>query len=175
MNTRKLQVLKELETLFKISADRHKAELRRALNDEKLYTIAKRLSHGECISNEWTSQSARLFPLLPRLQQTTSATACYRILADHILKNSQSVLKLYPEPDDTKTVTESEEIEVPDDVANKAVKGVRTRRKRRTIEAIKSDEASLNAKTKVKPAQKNQDIVFLNNGYAVCTKHVQSN
>lgn len=84
------------------------------------------------------------------------------------------MLKLYPEPDDTKTVSESEENTVPDELVNKPIKGIRTRRKRPQIETKKTDETNNNTKTKLKPAQKNQDIVFLNNGYAVCTKHVQS-
>lgn len=57
---------------FRISTDRHKAELRRAVNDERLFTIAKRLSHDECVTSEWLQQSRRLIPLLPRLQHNSN-------------------------------------------------------------------------------------------------------
>ena len=77
--------------------------MRRACNDEKLFTIAKKLSHGDCATNEWSTQSKRLIPLLPRLQQTchSSKPSYYRILADHILQNSKSMLNIYTEPSET--------------------------------------------------------------------------
>lgn len=40
LNTEKLKLLKDATTLLNISQDRHKAEVRRAVNDEKLNTIA---------------------------------------------------------------------------------------------------------------------------------------
>ena len=174
LNARKTQALKELETLFRISPDRHKAELRRALNDEKLHTIAKRLSHGECIASEWTSQSRRLIPLLPRLQQTSSsANAYYRILADHILKSAQPVLKLYPEPENTKMCSsESDQ----NGEVDENERGENLRRKTKTKKKFaRSEETNdkANNKSKLKVAQKNQDILFLNSGYTVCAKHVE--
>jgi len=74
LNSKKIQILKDLETVLRISTDRHKAELRRAVNDEKLYTIAKRLSHGECVTSEWLQQSRRMIPLLPRLQHNSNVS-----------------------------------------------------------------------------------------------------
>lgn len=41
LNTTKLRILKDLREAFHISDDRHKAEVRRVVNDESLSTIAK--------------------------------------------------------------------------------------------------------------------------------------
>lgn len=40
LNQNKLKVLKETSALLNITQERHKAEIRRAVNDEKLNTIA---------------------------------------------------------------------------------------------------------------------------------------
>lgn len=40
LNTEKIKLLKESSVVLNISQDRHKAEVRRAVNDEKLNTIA---------------------------------------------------------------------------------------------------------------------------------------
>ena len=68
--------------------------MRRAANDEALHTIARRLSHGECFSNEWDKHSKRFVPTIPRLNNESDTF--YRILADHIVAKSQIVLDLYP-------------------------------------------------------------------------------
>lgn len=41
LNADKLRILKELQEVFHISEARHKAEVRRVVNDESLSTIAK--------------------------------------------------------------------------------------------------------------------------------------
>jgi len=58
------QTLILLPNRLRISIERHKAELRRAANDEKLFTVAKRVSSDEQVSNEWIRYSTRLIPLL---------------------------------------------------------------------------------------------------------------
>ena len=63
--------------------------------------MAKKLSHGECVSKEWIKQSKRLVPLLPNFLHQNSKAAYYRILADHILKKANPILQLYPEPFET--------------------------------------------------------------------------
>lgn len=42
LNEKKSNILKELREIFHINEDRHKAEIRRATNDEELCTIAER-------------------------------------------------------------------------------------------------------------------------------------
>jgi hypothetical protein len=44
MNEKRKKVLEDLSGIMKISEDRHKAEIRRAVNDEKLGCIASRYS-----------------------------------------------------------------------------------------------------------------------------------
>ena len=100
-----------VHSIDSISIDRHKAELRRAANDEKLYTIAKKLSHGECVSKEWIKQSKRLIPLLPNFLHQNSKAAYYRILADHIVKKASPILQVYPEPYETSLMAASEDTE----------------------------------------------------------------
>ena len=108
LTERKLELLRELRALFRIPVDRHKAELRRAANDEALHTIARRLSHGECFSKEWSKHAKRFVPLLPRLN--TESDSFYRILADHIVAKSQLVLDLYP-PCDTEENAPAEDLD----------------------------------------------------------------
>lgn len=103
LTPKKIDVLKELQSILKISIDRHKSEARRACNDDKLYTIAKYLSHGDCVSTEWIKQSKRNIPLLPSLQGTNTSSCYYRILADQILSKAEPVFSLYPEDNSIKT------------------------------------------------------------------------
>ena len=42
LNTDRRKILEDLSVLMKISPERHKAEVRRAVNDEKLAEIAER-------------------------------------------------------------------------------------------------------------------------------------
>ncbi|XP_022098664.1 BRCA2-interacting transcriptional repressor EMSY-like isoform X2 [Acanthaster planci] len=66
----KKQILDELATTLSISTERHRAEVRRAVNDEKLSTVAERLS-GPNNSSEWAIEGRRLIPLMPRLVPQT--------------------------------------------------------------------------------------------------------
>jgi len=45
LNEKRKKVLEDLSAIMKISKDRHKAEIRRAVNDEKLGCIASRYSY----------------------------------------------------------------------------------------------------------------------------------
>lgn len=130
--------------IFRISPDRHKAELRRASNDEKLFTIAKRLSRGECISSEWIKQSKRLVPLLPTLN-TNNSRIYYRILADHIVSKSQPVLNLYPSSNTDKNDTTDSDT---------------------AAETVDFDDY------RIKPIRDEENLVHLANGYAVNSKNV---
>ena len=46
LNKERRKLLEDLSSLMKIPPDRHKAEIRRAVNDEKLGTIAERYISG---------------------------------------------------------------------------------------------------------------------------------
>lgn len=91
----------------RISLDRHKAELMRAVNDDRLFNIAKRLSHGrDEISAEWLKQCKRNVPLLSTFHThsvlvasdcggNSSSNDQYRVLADQILARVQPALNFY--------------------------------------------------------------------------------
>lgn len=177
LNPRKIRILKDLEIALKISSDRHKAELRRAVNDERLYTIAKRLSRGECVSSGWLEQSRRLIPLLPRLQHNsnTSKSTYYRILADHILNTSQKILKLYPEPDNTKFVESDfdESLPAKNRTSNKLLIRKRHKKTNSLLENSQNNSESSEVKQVYKIAKKDEDMLYLTNGYAVSSKCVE--
>ena len=56
-----------------ISTERHRAEIRRAVNDEKFATVAEHLA-GSNTGGEWAIEGRRLVPLLPRLVPQTVFT-----------------------------------------------------------------------------------------------------
>ncbi|KAL6441238.1 hypothetical protein ACFW04_003483 [Cataglyphis niger] len=63
----KQKLLQELAKVLHISNERHRAEIRRAVNDEKLATIAEQLN-GPNTGTDWTIEGRRTIPLLPRLK-----------------------------------------------------------------------------------------------------------
>ncbi|GAB6019859.1 hypothetical protein CHUAL_001398 [Chamberlinius hualienensis] len=69
----KRKCLMDLSTHLGISQERHKAEVRRAVNDEKLTTVADQIS-GSSVASEWVLEGKRLVPLLPRLVPQTAFT-----------------------------------------------------------------------------------------------------
>lgn len=147
--------------------------MRRAYNDEKLYTIAKKLSHGECINSEWITQSKRSIPLLPRLQQTnrTSKPSYYKILADHILENSKPILDLYSHPSETSRLRKNdfgnENLKIKKEFIednNEPVKKLENKSKK-----LKSENE--NNDTKISTEKSN--ILYLANGYAVSSNFVE--
>ncbi|XP_019759585.2 BRCA2-interacting transcriptional repressor EMSY [Dendroctonus ponderosae] len=98
LNQDKRKILKETSIILNISNDRHKAEVRRAISDEKLQTIAYH-STGRLESFEdWAQEGRRLVPLLPRTPPQTS----YSVVADDasdaaVLSNKQLPLPAHTE------------------------------------------------------------------------------
>ena len=178
--------------------------MRRAANDEKLYTIAKKLSHGECISKSWLKQSKRLVPLLPNLIHQNSKASYYRILADHILKKATPILKLYPEPIETSLYALNDLIDEDDGDVKKAttddnvvemksssqeadpIGGSSTTKKKRKKCSDDNDEderlerkfeylmRSINEMRPPVLAEKDQNLAELNNGYLINTDSILS-
>lgn len=72
-NVNKKKLLQDLASALNISWERHQAELRRAVNDEKLTTIAHHMN-GDANCKEWTAEGRRLTPLVSRLLPSTSST-----------------------------------------------------------------------------------------------------
>ncbi|XP_050719963.1 mucin-5AC-like isoform X2 [Eriocheir sinensis] len=70
----KKKLLSDLQTMFSISLERHRAEIRRAVNDEKLTTLADTLA-GPNTGVEWAIEGRRLVPLMPRVAPQTAYTA----------------------------------------------------------------------------------------------------
>ena len=126
-----------------------------------MYTIAKRLSHGECVSSEWIKQSKRLVPLLPSLQAESNKSAYYRILADHIVAKSRPVLNLYPNVNEMCDVDDEDAHYIP-------LK--RSRIEKSNSTDTKSDWDDLDSQ--LKPVDDDKNVVYLANGYAVDSKDV---
>lgn len=74
LTTQKRRLLQTVAQTLGISEERHKAECRRAVNSEKLATIAKHMG-GANSGTEWAIEGRRLVPLLPRLVPQTAFTA----------------------------------------------------------------------------------------------------
>ncbi|CAN7998453.1 unnamed protein product, partial [Ixodes pacificus] len=70
----KKKMLQELSGILCISLERHRAEIRRAVNDERLNTIADRIL-GPNTGAEWAIEGRRLIPLMPRLVPQTAFSA----------------------------------------------------------------------------------------------------
>ena len=159
--------------------------MRRACNDEKLFTIAKKLSRGECVTSEWIVQSKRMIPLLPRLQQTknSSLPSYYRILADHILQNSRPMLKLYSQPSETsreklrikeERLDGVNELVKPPDFAKKINQKLNKKKNKsdETTTTTTTQEDSNKSNRREPPNQIN--MLHLANGYAVSSNFVES-
>jgi hypothetical protein len=73
-----------------ISTERHRAEVRRAVNDEKLTTVADTLSLSN-ISSEWLIEGRRLIPLMPRLVPQTAFTGLANNAATMQLEKNASM------------------------------------------------------------------------------------
>ncbi|XP_066141227.1 BRCA2-interacting transcriptional repressor EMSY [Euwallacea fornicatus] len=72
LNPDKRRILKESSVLLNISTERHKAEIRRAISDERLNTIAYHISGQLNSLEDWAQEGRRLVPLLPRALPQTS-------------------------------------------------------------------------------------------------------
>ncbi|XP_048453931.1 BRCA2-interacting transcriptional repressor EMSY isoform X3 [Rhincodon typus] len=77
----KKDLLGELAKVLSISTERHRAEVRRAVNDERLLTIAHHMS-GPNSSAEWSIEGRRLVPLMPRLVPQTAFTVTANAVAN---------------------------------------------------------------------------------------------
>ncbi|XP_052852807.1 BRCA2-interacting transcriptional repressor EMSY [Drosophila gunungcola] len=67
----KAKLLEELRQQFHINQERHRAEVRRAVNDEQLCTIAENVC-GPNTWQEWSREGRRSYPLLPRISPQTA-------------------------------------------------------------------------------------------------------
>ncbi|XP_026076373.1 BRCA2-interacting transcriptional repressor EMSY-like isoform X2 [Carassius auratus] len=87
----KKDLLGELTRVLSISTERHRAEVRRAVNDERLTTIAYHMS-GPNSSSEWSIEGRRLVPLMPRLVPQTAFTVMANAVASVTAHQNASLL-----------------------------------------------------------------------------------
>ncbi|XP_050976932.1 BRCA2-interacting transcriptional repressor EMSY isoform X3 [Labeo rohita] len=87
----KKELLGELTRVLSISTERHRAEVRRAVNDERLTTIAYHMS-GPNSSSEWSIEGRRLVPLMPRLVPQTAFTVMANAVANATAHQNASLL-----------------------------------------------------------------------------------
>ncbi|XP_035731069.1 BRCA2-interacting transcriptional repressor EMSY-like isoform X1 [Vespa mandarinia] len=73
LTSNKQRLLQELTKILHISNERHRAEVRRAVNDEKLTMIAEQLN-GPNTAIDWIMEGRRSTPLLPRLKARNAFT-----------------------------------------------------------------------------------------------------
>ncbi|KAJ1120131.1 hypothetical protein NDU88_008306 [Pleurodeles waltl] len=86
----KKDLLGELSKVLSISTERHRAEVRRAVNDEQLTTIAHNMC-GPNSSAEWSIEGRRLVPLMPRLVPQTAFTATANAVANAAVQHNASL------------------------------------------------------------------------------------
>ncbi|XP_029767421.1 BRCA2-interacting transcriptional repressor EMSY isoform X5 [Terrapene carolina triunguis] len=86
----KKDLLGELSKVLSISTERHRAEVRRAVNDERLTTIAHNMS-GPNSSSEWSIEGRRLVPLMPRLVPQTAFTVTANAVANAAIQHNSSL------------------------------------------------------------------------------------
>ncbi|XP_054610842.1 BRCA2-interacting transcriptional repressor EMSY [Dunckerocampus dactyliophorus] len=87
----KKDLLGELTKILGISTERHRAEVRRAVNDERLCTIAYHMA-GPNSSSEWAIEGRRLVPLMPRLVPQTAFTVTANAVASATANQNASLL-----------------------------------------------------------------------------------
>ncbi|XP_051902423.1 BRCA2-interacting transcriptional repressor EMSY-like [Hippocampus zosterae] len=87
----KKDLLGELTKILGISTERHRAEVRRAVNDERLCTVAYHMA-GQNSSSEWSIEGRRLVPLMPRLVPQTAFTATANAVASAAATHNASML-----------------------------------------------------------------------------------
>nr|XP_004656312.1 BRCA2-interacting transcriptional repressor EMSY isoform X2 [Jaculus jaculus] len=86
----KKDLLGELSKVLSISTERHRAEVRRAVNDERLTTIAHNMS-GPNSSSEWSIEGRRLVPLMPRLVPQTAFTVTANAVANAAIQHNAAL------------------------------------------------------------------------------------
>uniref|UniRef100_A0A8K9UF06 BRCA2-interacting transcriptional repressor EMSY n=1 Tax=Oncorhynchus mykiss TaxID=8022 RepID=A0A8K9UF06_ONCMY len=137
----KKDLLGELTKVLSISTERHRAEVRRAVNDERLTTIAYHLfvlssMSGPNSSSEWSIEGRRLVPLMPRLVPQTAFTVTANAVASATANQNASLL-LPAETGNKEGVSCSDEDEKP--------------RKRRRTNSSSSSPVVLKEVAKVTP------------------------
>ncbi|XP_006811899.1 BRCA2-interacting transcriptional repressor EMSY-like [Saccoglossus kowalevskii] len=96
LSKEKKKLLTDMGNMLSISTERHRAEVRRAVNDEKLTTIADHLSGpNNCI--QWGIEGRRLVPLMPRLVPQTAFTVTAHNAANSAMLHNMTL----PLPSDT--------------------------------------------------------------------------
>nr|CAI5862556.1 unnamed protein product [Callosobruchus analis] len=93
----KRKLLKETGYLLNITQERHKAEVRRAISDERLNTIAYHVTGSTDTLEDWAQEGRRLVPLLPRTAPQTALSA----LADEAADVASQCNKQLPVPTST--------------------------------------------------------------------------
>lgn len=96
LNKDRRKLLEDLSVLMKISPERHKAEIRRAVNDEKLGCIAERLSGGVDTEWAWALEGRRVVPLMPRLVRPTLFTSLATSVSKAVAQNPRICLNQTP-------------------------------------------------------------------------------
>ncbi|CAG9859376.1 unnamed protein product [Phyllotreta striolata] len=97
LNPDKRKLLKATSFILNITQERHKAEVRRAISDEKLNTIAYHVTgHTETLE-EWAQEGRRLVPLLTRATPQT----IYSALANDASEAAGQMNKMLPLPANT--------------------------------------------------------------------------
>ncbi|XP_028412808.1 BRCA2-interacting transcriptional repressor EMSY-like [Dendronephthya gigantea] len=82
LDRQKKKLLRELGEQLSISTERHRAEIRRAISDDRLSMIAECVC-GSDASVEWESEGRRVVPLMPRLVPQTAFTSSATAAANH--------------------------------------------------------------------------------------------
>ncbi|XP_045471442.1 BRCA2-interacting transcriptional repressor EMSY [Harmonia axyridis] len=97
LNPDKRKLLRETSCVLNISQERHKAEIRRALTDEKLTTIAFHVNAQNEYNSDWAQEGRRVIPLMPRMAPQTAFSA----MADEVAENADLSNKQLPLPANT--------------------------------------------------------------------------
>ncbi|XP_076222588.1 BRCA2-interacting transcriptional repressor EMSY [Nomia melanderi] len=102
----KQKLLQELAKVLHISNERHRAEVRRAVNDEKLAMIAEQLS-GPNTGTDWTIEGRRVIPLLPRLKARSAFTTLANSLSIATVAANKRNLPIREKTEDAKGFKEN--------------------------------------------------------------------
>ncbi|XP_017791446.1 PREDICTED: BRCA2-interacting transcriptional repressor EMSY [Habropoda laboriosa] len=109
--TEKQKLLQELAKVLHISNERHRAEVRRAVNDEKLATIAEQLS-GPNTGTDWSIEGRRAIPLLPRLKARTAFTTLANSLSLATTAANKRNLPVHEKTEDAKDVKNESPVKI---------------------------------------------------------------
>jgi len=91
------KILSDLSNALNVGPERQKCEVRRAVNDEQLSTIARNVS-GPNTENEWAREGRRIIPLLRRATPITAFTARADAVKQEVERRNSTML---PEPEKT--------------------------------------------------------------------------